>query len=669
MDGSPSGTPLAASGLRDTDPPLPAYEEMMLAPLQDIARDIVASSSHSPDPVELEGEAKSPAAECADAAAEGVTQRASRATAQEDASTSQVECAVAPSESKSTPRASTVSFSSAEPAVESARGSARSNASKLPDAKMVTLGTNPAFAPPVSVGTSTVDGDSAVHFNETSDGVYGREKAPAGAGALAMQAPSSHAFVVVDEVLPGEHSQQPVKADLDVDDAATPGFLSHLWANGVRSDAFRVGLQCTIGFVLSALFCVVTVLREPFSTNATWVVITALMVIEGNIGNTVRKSLQRILGTALGAVVGFVILVMALETGSDRCLDCETYKPYLMVSSLAIFCFVMQYCRWVYPKMQYFYSLALVTGPMVALGTYVSGSNDVLKFGIFRTLTIVIGAAIGLACSLFIFPVRARSRFVGGMAGCWTDLAVLIDDLVGLAAFGAAKTVASDGAAAKAELREHVRAHQRPSEMSIHVAADDQQRKAFSERRAEVYKRLRKMGKRLDLEKTLLPSAQGELGLRYPFRFPGEVFGALLKYSRRMFYISMTMYYPLQSMESSSPFATEHMPLLNAVRRPVVSFLQRAAGVVRGKANLDELTGLCTEIDDAILAAIRAHQLLRHTESAYSTEDVEYFSMLVLSLRQLGSALKQIHALLHELNRFKTEGKLTLHDMQLLIGS
>jgi len=155
--------------------------------------------------------------------------------------------------------------------------------------------------------------------------------------------------------------------------------------------------------------------RSLFPSHWTWVVLTAFIVCSGNRGrgDVVHKAVMRLLGASVGTVAA-TALTGALPVGN-------------LWSIVAIFA-VLSVALWLRP-LNYAYWAAGMTSALALLYGYYGERGAGLLTS--RLEAIVIGAALGVAASWFLLPVRTTDVIRGDAARA---LAALGDYVAGASA-------------------------------------------------------------------------------------------------------------------------------------------------------------------------------------------------------------------------------------------
>jgi uncharacterized membrane protein YccC len=146
--------------------------------------------------------------------------------------------------------------------------------------------------------------------------------------------------------------------------------------------ALRVAVAAAVSFALA------TLLNLP---QGYWAVITAIVVVQTSIGGTLAASRDRLLGTAVGALVGGFAALVRPQTPLGEGLALTACVGLLsVVASLR-------------PSLK----IAPVTAVIMLVGSTAAHSGTLEAAGL-RVAEIAVGSIIGVLVTLFVLPPRAR---------------------------------------------------------------------------------------------------------------------------------------------------------------------------------------------------------------------------------------------------------------------
>jgi uncharacterized membrane protein YccC len=177
------------------------------------------------------------------------------------------------------------------------------------------------------------------------------------------------------------------------------------WLRARRGDlrlAVRVALAGVVTYALAHLLSL---------AQGYWAVITAVIVIQGSLGGSLKATSDRLLGTLAGAVFGAAVAIL-IPHGD----------PLWTGVALAVAVLPLSFLAALYPA----FRVAPVTAVIVLISP-TGGQLTPLAFTIDRVLEIALGCVVGLAASLLVFPARAHN-LVTAVAGRMASL--LADQLV-----------------------------------------------------------------------------------------------------------------------------------------------------------------------------------------------------------------------------------------------
>ncbi len=153
----------------------------------------------------------------------------------------------------------------------------------------------------------------------------------------------------------------------------------------------RLALQAAIAAALAVLAYQFFGIK-----NGYWVLVTVLVVMQANIGSSIKRAGQRILGTFLGAV--FSVLLFHYVTTN-----------VIILSYLFLICLFLQFAipLWRYTAIAFFVTISVLVGLELLIITAMGSTNTTSNFIAVRLADTCIGISIGVLVSLFVFPNRA----------------------------------------------------------------------------------------------------------------------------------------------------------------------------------------------------------------------------------------------------------------------
>jgi uncharacterized membrane protein YgaE (UPF0421/DUF939 family) len=159
----------------------------------------------------------------------------------------------------------------------------------------------------------------------------------------------------------------------------------YLWQNLkalLRSDgltlkyALRVGIASSIGYILQHFF---------FTDHGYWITLTTIIVSQPYVNATLRKGLQRSLGTILGVLAGSVLLFVPIPTIAQVIM--------VIISSLLLVYFI---------KSKYTTATFFITTLLIATLYIEKTFDEDLMF--MRILFTIIGSGIAIIAGFIFFP-------------------------------------------------------------------------------------------------------------------------------------------------------------------------------------------------------------------------------------------------------------------------
>ncbi len=176
-----------------------------------------------------------------------------------------------------------------------------------------------------------------------------------------------------------------------------------------RRAELRHGLRIAAAGVLS--FALAQVLALP---QGYWAVFTAVLVVQGSVGGSWKASVDRLLGTLLGAVYGAAVATLvphndALMMGVALTVS---LTPLALLAALN-------------PS----YRVAPVTAVILLLGS-AGATEGPLAAAALRTIEVSLGGFVGMAVSLLLLPARAHALLGEAANRVLQRLAQLLTDLM-----------------------------------------------------------------------------------------------------------------------------------------------------------------------------------------------------------------------------------------------
>ncbi|WP_031482228.1 FUSC family protein [Maridesulfovibrio frigidus] len=144
---------------------------------------------------------------------------------------------------------------------------------------------------------------------------------------------------------------------------------------------FKTGIAAVLAYILT-----VYVLNLSYGY---WAALSAVIVMQINIADSIRMCWYRFSGTAIGAFMGILCIVIFPQTPSMILLS--------LFLSVAFCAFMTKYNE--------FYRMAAITVTIITLASL--GQDNRIEFGLYRVLEISIGVACAFVTSIMIFPMRA----------------------------------------------------------------------------------------------------------------------------------------------------------------------------------------------------------------------------------------------------------------------
>ena len=171
-----------------------------------------------------------------------------------------------------------------------------------------------------------------------------------------------------------------------------------------RKTEWRHAIRVSCAVV--AAYALATLLRLP---QGYWAVFTAVIIVQSSLGATITASIERLMGTAVGAVVGAGAAMLHARWP-------EAGGPILAITAA-----LLAFLAAVRPA----FKVAPITAVIMLIGT--TTHMDPLVAAFLRVAEITVGSVVGIAATLLIFPARAHAAVVENAQKVASLLAELLD--------------------------------------------------------------------------------------------------------------------------------------------------------------------------------------------------------------------------------------------------
>ncbi|WP_241667437.1 FUSC family protein [Pseudodesulfovibrio senegalensis] len=143
-----------------------------------------------------------------------------------------------------------------------------------------------------------------------------------------------------------------------------------------------------------------------------WAALSAVIVMQVNVADSIRMCWYRFSGTAVGAVIGIVSILAFPETPA--------------MTMAALFCSVA-FCAYM-TRFNIRYRMAAITVTIVVLASI--GQPDRVLFGLLRVLEIGVGVISAFLVSILLWPMRAGTALKQRLENHFKTGAILYHDLL-----------------------------------------------------------------------------------------------------------------------------------------------------------------------------------------------------------------------------------------------
>lgn len=165
-----------------------------------------------------------------------------------------------------------------------------------------------------------------------------------------------------------------------------------LKAAAARKTEIRHAIR--VSAAVGAAYALATLLRLP---QGYWAVFTAVIVVQSSLGATITASIERFMGTLVGALAGAVAAYFHSRW--------PEFGGLILCLTVALLAFVAA----IRPSLK----AAPVTAVIMLIGT--TTHMDPLVAASLRVAEITVGSLVGVAATLLIFPARAHASVVASV--------------------------------------------------------------------------------------------------------------------------------------------------------------------------------------------------------------------------------------------------------------
>ncbi|KAI3437663.1 hypothetical protein D9Q98_000113 [Chlorella vulgaris] len=207
------------------------------------------------------------------------------------------------------------------------------------------------------------------------------------------------------------------------------------WITGYKSEHYKLGLQQGTCQALALLPILVNKLFRSIDRggSALFISLTVAVVLEPSTGDSFRKLVLRLLGAGVSAGIGMLLLYFAVGDSEYTFSESHQELAAWIVPGSAICSFVFACNQQRYWQHREFWSVALVTLPIVVVPAIRSTDRSFWYGACYRLMDVVIGIVLAAVVSFFVLPVRARDMLERHMASTLIKMGDLAVWLVGQA--------------------------------------------------------------------------------------------------------------------------------------------------------------------------------------------------------------------------------------------
>lgn len=180
-------------------------------------------------------------------------------------------------------------------------------------------------------------------------------------------------------------------------------------------NAFKAALAASLSWIVVTWYAPIMFHRPNTLISGVWCVITAVIVLQANIGGTFKAALNRFFGTFIGSLIGIIVTA---SLGSDP------YTLALGIFLTVVLCFFF--------KLEDSYRIACASTAVVIILWKMNPAVNPWAFGFFRFIDATIGIMIALLISHFVFPAHATKSMKKNIAEILQDFKKVLQMILNL---------------------------------------------------------------------------------------------------------------------------------------------------------------------------------------------------------------------------------------------
>jgi uncharacterized membrane protein YccC len=168
--------------------------------------------------------------------------------------------------------------------------------------------------------------------------------------------------------------------------------------------ALRYGLKFGLAGVLAVFLALVIRLEEP-----TWALFTVfVLMIAQYVGAIAEKSVFRIIGTVVGALLGYVLTASLQQ------------QPWIFLPLVGL---IVAYCTAMFGQSRYPYAFFLCGMTITVVVSNGMGNPDFSwRYALWRIEEVTLGILVAVLVQSLLWPRFARQEFVANVQGAFADL-------------------------------------------------------------------------------------------------------------------------------------------------------------------------------------------------------------------------------------------------------
>uniref|UniRef100_A0A0G4HP25 Uncharacterized protein n=1 Tax=Chromera velia CCMP2878 TaxID=1169474 RepID=A0A0G4HP25_9ALVE len=201
---------------------------------------------------------------------------------------------------------------------------------------------------------------------------------------------------------------------------------------------FQLGIIMGVASLLSSVDPVHKWLKSYDPSATSWIIITMVLVVEKNMGASLRKAVLRLAGTCVASVMAFVIIFIIRAIGSAQ--QEQGLTGHISPLAVIVYFVYLFFCGFIFAGFQikltshdYVFNVAIFTLPLLGETAFDCGRDNICNWTdswykpVGRLVAIFLGGVASSLMLCVIFPAMATQRMAEGIELACEDVKELVE--------------------------------------------------------------------------------------------------------------------------------------------------------------------------------------------------------------------------------------------------